>query len=510
MSQFVAERAPCRVPSPLPEPAPDPVDQPRKRLIPQEPALDGIRGIAVAAVLCFHAGFSWATGGFLGVSTFFTLSGFLITTLLLRERIVTGRLRLGAFWIRRFRRLMPAALVRCRPRRALRVLRGHARAADFAAAATCSARSGTWRTGGSCSRDSPTPSSSPIRRRSQHFWSLAIEEQFYLVYPLVVGGVVLLTRGRPRVLARAPRRCSLALSVVADGHALRPGRHVARVLRHRHARSRVARRRLPGRAPRPEVPHRVAARCGTRWSGSALPRVDVHGRRRGSRPIRPRPGSSRAGSASTRIGSAAIIAAAVQPGPVRALLSPKPLRFLGRVSYGVYLFHWPVFLWLDAERTGLDPWPLFGLRVAVTLGLATASYYLVEQPIRTGRRLTSWRPLVVAPEPVLVVAIGLVVVTTDPPQPAISFAAPPSARRAFVRRPAAARAPAAGTRRDDGDRRRRSRLRSSRHHRSRPGRRHGCSSPATRRPTCSASASPSGAATPAASPCATVGTSAAG
>jgi peptidoglycan/LPS O-acetylase OafA/YrhL len=74
------------------------------------PALDGLRGLAVAGVVLFHAGYAWAVGGFLGVSTFFTLSGFLITSLLLAERAETGRIALGAFWARRARRLLPAAL----------------------------------------------------------------------------------------------------------------------------------------------------------------------------------------------------------------------------------------------------------------------------------------------------------------------------------------------------------------------------------------------------------------
>src|SRR5690349_20234049 len=74
-------------------------------------ALDGLRGLAVAGVLAYHCGFGWARGGFLGVSLFFTLSGFLITSLLLQERHATGSIRLGAFWVRRARRLLPAAMV---------------------------------------------------------------------------------------------------------------------------------------------------------------------------------------------------------------------------------------------------------------------------------------------------------------------------------------------------------------------------------------------------------------
>ena len=266
MSQFVAARPPAPAPA-APELAAPPAPAPSsKRLIPEEPALDGIRGIAVAAVLCFHAGFSWATGGFLGVSTFFTLSGFLITTLLLRERIVTGRLRLGAFWIRRFRRLMPAAVVAlgfvvlygffaATPEQ-LETLRGDVLGALGYAA--------NWRfllSGQSYAQLFSDPS--PV----EHFWSLAIEEQFYLVYPLVVGGVVLLTRGRREVLG-ALLAVLAGISAWLTITLYDPADTSPRVLRHRHARRRAARRRVPGRAPRPEVSHRVAACCVPRSSHS--------------------------------------------------------------------------------------------------------------------------------------------------------------------------------------------------------------------------------------------------
>ena len=75
-----------------------------------QPALDGLRAVAVAAVLLFHLGVSWMPGGYLGVSVFFTLSGFLITTLLIRERVATGGIDSRAFYTRRLRRLMPASL----------------------------------------------------------------------------------------------------------------------------------------------------------------------------------------------------------------------------------------------------------------------------------------------------------------------------------------------------------------------------------------------------------------
>ena len=92
-------------------PAYDPRPMPAERTIPYQPALDGVRALAVVAVLLFHGGVSWMTGGYLGVSVFFTLSGFLITSLLLRERSGSGRISLSGFWARRARRLLPAVFV---------------------------------------------------------------------------------------------------------------------------------------------------------------------------------------------------------------------------------------------------------------------------------------------------------------------------------------------------------------------------------------------------------------
>ena len=106
------------------------------------------------------------------------------------------------------------------------------------------------------------------------------------------------------------------------------------------------------------------------------------------------------------------------------VLGGRPLVALGVISYGVYLFHWPVFLWLDEARTGLGLWPLFGLRLAVTLALAVASFRLLEQPIR--RRTVTYRGrslLVMAPAVALVLALGAWTVTANAPAPLIDFAA---------------------------------------------------------------------------------------
>ena len=161
-----------------------------------EPSLDGLRALAVAAVLVFHARFSWAPGGFLGVSAFFTLSGFLITTLLIQEWRRSGSVSLRGFFGRRFRRLLPAswltlALVLAMGAagvwnsQQLRSLRGDV---PWALAELVN-----WHfiaEGRSYGAQFEAPS--PL----EHYWSLAIEQQFYLLLPLVVLGVLAWTQGR--------------------------------------------------------------------------------------------------------------------------------------------------------------------------------------------------------------------------------------------------------------------------------------------------------------------------
>ncbi len=373
------------------------------------PALDGVRAFAVGAVLLYHAGEPWARGGYLGVDAFFVLSGFLITSLLVTEWSRSGTIDLKAFWIRRARRLLPALGL---------VLVGIAVYAAVFAPSDQLARIradglatigyvANWRfvfSGQSYFDQFTQPS--PFR----HMWSLAIEEQFYLVWPLIVFGVL---RWRRSVRALLTTCVALIVgSAVLMAVLFDPGRDpsrvyygtdtrvqslligaVAGVLLLRHGPIRT----LPGRALL-----RVLAFAGavcTLWLWStASERSSL---------------LYRGGFLLAACSVVAVIVSVSQPrrGALGAALSWRPIRWIGAISYGLYLWHWPIYLVLTRARTGVDGDALLALRLGVTFAFATASYYLIEMPIRRGR-LHLRRPSVAVPVAVALLVAGLVISTT--------------------------------------------------------------------------------------------------
>jgi peptidoglycan/LPS O-acetylase OafA/YrhL len=380
------------------------------RRLPQHPGLDGVRGAAVAGVLFFHGGFAWAQGGYLGVSTFFTLSGFLITGLLVHERAARGAIDLGRFWSRRFRRLMPALLT---------TLLG---IALYAALLSDSDQLGrvridalatlgyvaNWRFLLSGQRyEDLFAAPSPVL----HAWSLGVEEQFYLFFPLLVAGVLALTPGRRRGLVMVlgglvAGSVALSLHFHNDHNRVYYGTdtRIAEILLGAFLAIWVA---GPGadlavrRRPTLAVGG-LAAGGATLLAWSALAQTNSC--------------LYVGGLAAYGLLSTLLVAAAVAPGPMRNVFRFAPLRWLGLISYGVYLYHWPIFLWLSPERTGLSLAPLFAVRLSVTIPIAVASYHLIEQPIRHGA-LPGWRALGAALVAVTVTAFALVVATVTPGPP---------------------------------------------------------------------------------------------
>ena len=175
--------------------------------------LDGLRGIAVAAVLLYHGGVTWAKGGFLGVEVFFVLSGFLITSLLLAEWGRSAAISLGAFWARRARRLLPALFCLVAVIGLYYAAAGSSKAIPGLKGDGLSALiyySNWHQIAAGSSYFATTGPVSPL----EHTWSLAIEEQFYLVWPILLGGVLwLASRGVARPGGRRPLVVLLGVTV---------------------------------------------------------------------------------------------------------------------------------------------------------------------------------------------------------------------------------------------------------------------------------------------------------
>ncbi len=385
------------------------------------PALDGLRALAVAGVIVYHGGLAWAPGGFLGVDLFFVLSGFLITTLLLGEWRADGSINLPAFWARRARRLLPALLLVlaavalyaatvARPDELSKV-----RGDSFATLGYIA----NWHFifgGDSYFAQFAVPS--PLK----HMWSLAIEEQFYLLWPLLVLGMLRLRRGADRVLP-AVTGALLVMSVTAMFVLHQPGRDPSRVYygTDTRAQSLLVGALLAMLLRRVPLPTRLSTQRALQGAGIAAAialaymwaTVSDHS-----------DALYQGGFLVEALLVSVVIASVAQarPGPLGALLSVAPLRWVGQISYGLYLWHWPIFVVLSPERVGFDGYALFGVRLATTFAVASLSYYLVEMPIRRGtfNARVVWR---VTPPAVAAVLLIVIVTTAGAPKPVVEVAA---------------------------------------------------------------------------------------
>ena len=373
------------------------------------PFLDGLRAVAVLGVLVYHLNRAWLPGGFLGVDIFFVLSGYLITTLLLTEHRETGRIHLPGFWARRLRRLLPALLVMLvaivvlvnlsGDQLALGQARGDLLATLFYVANWHFITSGQSYFAGFVSV-------SPDR----HTWSLAIEEQFYLVWPIVAS--VVLARFRKSALAlialAVATLSALWMAVIFDP--IDPSRSyygtdsrifeiligvllaIALAGRWRDLVGRV------GRLLAPVTLLSIAAAYV--WLADDNPAY-YHG-----------------GAVALSLVTAALIAGLECGSPVGRLMSLRPLVLVGLCSYGMYLWHFPVIvftnLWLGSTTA-----PGFAaLAVAVTFAVTAVSYVVVERPIRRrglllGYKLTPARLVRVVPLASGLVAVVIIAATAN-------------------------------------------------------------------------------------------------
>jgi peptidoglycan/LPS O-acetylase OafA/YrhL len=385
------------------------------------PALSGLRALAVLGVMAYHLQLGWASGGYLGVDLFFVLSGFLITTLLLEEWVATAAINLAGFWSRRARRLLPALFLVVVALAVYLVVNaefggpGANGLIDLSAlrgdAIATLLYVGNWHAiyaHQSYFAQFSTPS--PL----QHTWSLAIEEQFYLVWPLLLALVL-------RVSRRSWRQVGLGLTIVVGlaSSALmallfHPGADPTRIYYGTDTRLfdlmagaavafAVAARPQPGeRAQRTlHLAAPVAALAlGVCWvtsgTSSGLPRNWMFD----------------GGFLLCAVLGAVVVADArlVRPGALARLLGSAPLHFLGTISYGIYLWHWPIFVYVTGARTGLSSFWLDVVRVAATLVVATASFYLVERPLRRAN-YRGWVRIWAAPLGAVAAAVAVVVAT---------------------------------------------------------------------------------------------------
>ena len=424
------------------------------------PALNGLRALAVIGVVAYHFQLGWASGGYLGVDLFFVLSGFLITTLLLEEWVGSGRLSLAAFWGRRARRLLPALFLVVAALGLYLVVNAHL---------------------GGPGRERPDRPPGAAGRRDL---DAALREQLarHLRPPVLLRPVLDALAAAAHVV---PGDRGAVLSRVASGPPPAGARRPARLAASRHGphRAHLASCRpsswrfcsIPARSDPTRVYYGTDTRLFDLMAGAtvafvvaARPQPNPRARR-ALHVVAPAAAAALAvfwvtagtsGGLPTNFmfeggfllcaGLAALVVAdarLTEPGAFSRALAWGPLHFLGTISYGIYLWHWPVIVYLNGTRTGLSTGPLDLLRIAVTLALSTASYYLVERPIRLahGRGWVRWWG---APLAGVVTAVFIVVATmpsvADPSawwaRPACPPPRPPPVDRAVAPSPSPGRA----------------------------------------------------------------------
>ena len=365
-----------------PATAPEPAPPARKAF--RAPGLDGVRALAVLAVLAFHESLPWLPGGFLGVDVFFVLSGYLITDILVAGYQRNGRIGLAGFWQRRARRLLPPLAVVLVAVTATVAITEPDQLPSLRTAllGAVTYTSNWWQALTHVSYFARYGPPAPL----EHLWSLAVEEQFYLIWPLIlIVALGVLRRPAHRALVAWAGALVSALIMLAI---YVPGSDPSMVY---YGTDTHASALMVGAALALTLPlARVAAAAGRMrlW-------LDVAGAAgivllawsmwhfSGANPaVYP------FGLVLAALAAGALVLAAAAPGRIGAALSVRPLRWLGIRSYAIYLWHWPVI----AISTGIDEraattWPVRLLVTVLPIALAAASWRWLEEPIlRNGFR----------------------------------------------------------------------------------------------------------------------------
>ena len=400
--------------------------RPKSRYI---PALDGLRTLAVVAVVLYHLNLTWAQGGLLGVTIFFVLSGYLITRLLLNEVAKTGRIDLKSFWIRRIRRLFPAVVTVVVVTCALCTIFNHVMLTKMRPDILPSLLffNNWWQIAQDISYFNALGDPSPLT----HFWSLAIEEQFYLIWPPLLFAMVSMHISKPntrRVVLGLAAVSALAMMVLYNPAAdpsrvyygtdtrvfsLLLGAWMAFIPDRDLAPVRLARRlgldRLVSAAKRGKLDKNAKGGHGEKtdsaaetapaqpsaltrfWSSPAsIDVLGVVGLVGLAAMVALTNGYTafqyRGGTLLCSILTLMVIAACVQPqGLVARALAAEPLVWVGKRSYSIYLWHYPLLLLMNPVANINDtPWWQYILQVLVVVAVAECSYRFIETPFRKG------------------------------------------------------------------------------------------------------------------------------
>jgi peptidoglycan/LPS O-acetylase OafA/YrhL len=357
--------------------------------LPYMAGLDGLRAISVLAVLAYHANFPWAVGGFLGVESFFVISGYLITSLLLREHLATQRLALSRFWLRRARRLLPAlclVLVAVVPMAWQWAPDALPRLREDVPSALLYITNWVF-----VFREVPYFEQFGRPPLLQHLWSLAVEEQFYLFWPLALWVILRIIRGR-----NAKQTLWLVVSILVG-----VGASFALMLN-----------LYDPLADPTRVYYGTDTRATGFLLGAALAAIWKPGKHAGQNKWMVEvagfvgvlgllslfgslheyePFLYRGGFMLTAFVTCLVVLAVSSPKTRLAkLLGCKPLRWIGTRSYGIYLWHWPVMVvsgW--GTSSALPHAAIVALQISATFLLAELSYQWIEQPIRQ-RGVRAW------------------------------------------------------------------------------------------------------------------------